>query len=419
MISRCQFRVLSGMLLLLLCSSHFTLLAQGETGSPPDAGEKSGITGKRCPYCKTTGRIPNPFWEKHEHGAETVLFCSCAAETDKVGRGLPWFPCKRCKNKKLQAAAQAEFDAAVKAQEEWIAERRAIDKALKVTKPLLHLRTEHFAWAWDIPRFKGSDKKSYDSHAGLHLYADRMERLYRDWQRVHKITDKDNVCSLHSLYCFSKAAVSLKACPLYGHGASATGKNSRQGINSAYVNWWNKDLTPTDRDFHCEMIHNVTHLLIASYRNGWWLQENGVAYEGGAHWWEIYYCGRAGSHCHSGKRGLTGWTAEKWHVVVKNAVVGGTHPRIEDLLGASGSKLHLGHHPFAWSYIDFMMSVDPQKTLEFYLVLKRQLPAGEAIEEAFGMDIPAFERAWEQFVMKTYRLQGLSPTVPDRFRSGG
>lgn len=369
-----------------------------------------------CPHCKSTGKVPNKYYEEHGAIEEGVLYCSHAIEEDKTGRGLPWIPCPRCRNKEAQAKAQAEFDAKVKVIEDWLAERRKVDKDVGARKPLLHLQTEHFVWAWNIPRFKGKDKKIYNMHKGLHLYAKRMEDFYRDWQRVHKVTDDDNVNNLHQIYCFESQRESGKACVLYADLSSLNGKASKQGTPSVYVTWWNKAKTPTDEDFHLDLIHNGNHLFSAVYKNHYWLHEFGVAYEGGSHWWEIYYYGRAISRCFVETDSGSAWKDGKWQAIVKKAVQADRQPLLVDLLKKPGTMLLGKEHPFAWSYIDYMMSIDPHKVMDFYLVIKERKHPREAFKKAFGLSIPAFEEAWKQYVIDNYSLQDDSPAIPKRLR---
>ena len=381
---------------------------------PPE--KKVKIEGKRCPYCKTTGRLPNPFYETHRHLEDEVLFCSYAIEKDKVGHGIPWIPCKRCKNEKLKAEAEEEFEKKVAILFNWLEKRREIDETLKVPKPLLHMRTEHFNWAWSIPKFKGADKRMYNAHTGLHLYASRMEKFYRDWQKVHKVTDKDNINNVHNIFCFERQRIAMKACPIYAHLASPNGKTSKQGTLSVYVTWWNKSKTPSDEDFHGALVHNVNHLFTAVYKNHWWLHECAIAYEGSSHWWEIYYFGRAIARCFVETDSGAGWRQYKWQSIVKKAVIAGKQPKMVDMLTTPGTSLKGEHHPFAWSYIDYMMSIDAHKVMDFFLVIKQKKHPREAFKKAFGMSIPGFQKAWEEWVIGTYNVQDESPAIPRRLR---
>ncbi len=374
-----------------------------------------------CHLCDTTGKLPNEFHTTWQHLEKDVKFCSWCIDKDKVAHGLPWYPCSRCKNLNLKEKAEAEFEKKVALLMGWLDKRREIDKELNVKKPLLHLQTKHFVWAWNIPKFKGSDKKIYRMHNGLHLYAKRMEKFYDDFQKVHRITDKDNVENFHAIYCFERQLLAGKACVLYGEMATPNGRTTRQGNPSVFVNWWDKSLMPTDEYFFRSMIHNVNHLLTAVYKNHWWLHECGVAYEGSSHWWEIYRTGKASSRCFVEADSMSGWKNNKWQAIVKKAVLADRQPRIVDLLLIPGTSMKAADHVFAWSYIDFMIQGikdegSPQKIMKFYHVLKEKRPPRDAFREAFGMSVLAFEEAWKEYVLERYSVQDDEPAIPKRLR---
>jgi len=374
------------------------------------------IEGPLCPHCKTTGKLPNPFYEKVHDLEENVLYCSYCIEKDKNGLGLPWLVCKRCRNKALKAKAQVEFDAKAAELKAWLAERRKIDAKLDVDEPLLHLQTKHFVWAWSVPGFKAKDKKYYKPHEGLHLYADRMEKFHSDFQRVHKITDADNIHNLHQLFFLERQRHGTVACREYAFMPTPNGRASRQGTPSVYVTWYDRNKRPTDEDFYMELLHNVNHLFTAVYKNSWWLHECGIAYEGGSHWWEIYYTKRAGTRCFVESDSESGWVSKKWQAVVKKAVLAGQHPSLAEILTIPGTSLKTGLHPFAWSYIDFMMHKDPAKVMQFYYVIKLKKHPREAFRNAFNYSIPAFQAEWEAWVIETYSIQEDSPAIPKRLR---
>ena len=367
-----------------------------------------------CPYCKNTGKLPNPIYEKGMGPEEHVIYCSYIMEEDEKAMGLPWIVCERCRNEDCKAKAQAEFDKEIAKRKAWLAERRKIDADLGVNNPLLHLETKHFKWAWNIPKFTFNRKK-YRMHDGLHLYAQRMEDFYKDFQEKHKITDLDNFNSMHQMFCFERQTTGRKACMLYGEQASSIGKVTKQTKPSVFVTWWNKSKTPQDEDFHRDMIHNVTHLMCASYGTWWWLYEHGWAYEGSAHWWEIHYYNKATSHCFREVNSTSNWIATKWPAKVKKAVMAGKNPSITDILPVPGGSLSAKDHLFAWSYVDYMMSMDPHKTIQTFDILKKKKPAREAFLKVWGWSVLGFEERWKEYVKKNYSNQ-TEAAVPKRKR---
>jgi hypothetical protein len=358
---------------------------------------------RKCPFCKTTGKLENPFYEKNREWLEDIEYSSWAIEKDTKGFGLPWIPCKRCRNPELKERAQAEFDKLARASKRWLEKRRKIDEELKVSSPLLHLKTEHFIWTWSIPKLTYK-KRTYRNHEALFLYGKRIEEFYDEFQHVHGITDDDNLHNLHQIYAFERELVAKRACPLYGQQSSSSGRVFLLGKPSAYVMWWNKSLMPTEEYLHRAFIHYVSHQLTAVYRTPWWLYESGWAFEGSAHWWEQYYYKKATCQCSREVNSLSGWVSTKWESKVKKAVMSGKEITLVSMLGKNGGTLTAQDHIFAWSYVDYMMSMDPRKTLDFFVILKEDRPAREAFMEIWGFSVLGFEERWREYVKTNYKV---------------
>jgi len=358
----------------------------------------------RCFHCKTTGKIPNPFHDSKKIIEQEIAFCSWRIEADPEGFGLPWIPCQRCKNPSLQARAQKEFDRKAKIQTEWLKKRRTVDETLRVKAPLFHVETEHFAWAWSIPKLTYK-KKKYRQQDALHLYAKRMEAFYADFQRVHKIRDTDNLNNKHNLFCFEREMIAMRACGAYGKQPSPSGRVTLQGEDSVYVCWWDKVRMPNEDNLFRNLIHNVTHLMTAVYGNLHWLYESGIAYEGIGHWWEIYYYDKATSSCFRELDSLSDWVSTKWEARVKKSVLVKKQPSLTSMLDKNGGSLDCEEHLYAWSYIDCMMHWDPKKTLDFFVVLKEKRPARDAFLEVWGCSPLGFEEKWIAFVREEYSIK--------------
>ncbi len=414
------------MVFLLLCPAAFMDAKPQDSGQKKDgAGEDREKPGKdkgegkeqnlvpeeeeitdptMCAYCKTTGKLVNPFYETYGHLEDEVKFCSWAIEKDKEGCGLPWTPCWRCKNEQLKARAIAEFEKLVKEKKEWLVKRREVDAFLKPRKPLLHLETEHFVWTWNIPKLTFK-KRAYREHEALHLFAGLMEQFYAEFQKVHKVKEKDNFNTFHQLFCFERQVIARKACMKYGEQASPNGKVTKQMKPSVFVTWWNKTRMPSEEDLHRDFIHNVTHLLTATYKTWWWLYETGFAYEGSAHWWEVYYYKKATSYCFREVNSLSNWVAGKWESKVKKEVLAGKELSLAEILMLPGGSLTAKQHMYSWSYVDYMMFMDPHKTIDFFDILKQKRPAREAFLEIWKSSVLGFEEKWKEYVKTEYQIQ--------------
>ena len=389
-----------------------SLLAVLLIASPPGGGQESSGIKNLCPFCKTTGKVPNPFLEKLQELERNTIYCSWCIENDQKGLGMPWLPCEDCRNAKLKAKAVEEFEKATAERFEWLAERREIDRYLKVKEPLLHLRTEHFVWAWDIPKVKAGNKV-YRDHEALHLYAERMEEYYAEFQRVHGIEDLDNINNLHAIYAFDRARTGIPATGKYAMTPSTSGSAIHVGVPSSYVTTWDRSKRPTDWEFHNNLIHVVTHLLTGAYRTGYWSYPTGIAYEGIAHWWEMAWHKRATTYCTREQDGTLNWVAKGWREKVRKQVLAGRQPPLADLLVKDAGSLEADEHYLAWSYMDFMMSMDPHKTILFIAALKAKKPAREAFLNVWELSVLGFEEQWEQYVKTQYALKD---TVPPKVK---
>src|SRR5262245_31346873 len=121
-----------------------------------------------CSRCGTTGKVKSKTPEDPlEHD---VLFCSMRLKRDPT-LGLGWAPCEKCKSRSLTEAAGQEFDANASKVKAWQTQQDKIAKDL--SSELETIETEHFILTWGLGAFTGEDKRAYDQHSGMHLFASR------------------------------------------------------------------------------------------------------------------------------------------------------------------------------------------------------------------------------------------------------
>src|SRR5690349_11360898 len=99
----------------------------GIAGRIPDGGDEL------CGECKTSGRIANPWYSAHAAAERGSLHCSSCLLGDKVGRNSNFLPCPRCKRPDLKAKAEKELAEWKRVQEEWLAQRAALEQQLGTT----------------------------------------------------------------------------------------------------------------------------------------------------------------------------------------------------------------------------------------------------------------------------------------------
>lgn len=370
--------------------------------------------GPLCSTCKTTGMLPNPFYEKAEPLEAPFIYCSWQMEEDPLALGLTWIPCAKCKNPDLKAKARAEFNAAVKIRRDWLNNRRLIDESLKIKKPLLHLTTTHFDWAWNIPKVKVG-RKTLKSREALMLYGQRMETFYEEFHEIYQLKEEELVNLRHGMYVFERVKTGRVATGLYTGSTSNNGCSIKVGKPSGYVVTWNKSKFATDGEFHNNLIHVGCHLFTGSFRNYYWCYSTGVFYEGLAHWWEDRYYKMCTTHCAREQSGVSNWVPKGWRGKVRKLVNSKKQPALADIMFRDTGSLSAVEHQLGWSYMDFMMFLDPRKTIEFIGLLKEKKPPSTAFRTVWGFSTLSFEEKWIDYVKSKYKASDPA-VVPKRSR---
>jgi hypothetical protein len=370
----------------------------------------------RCAKCGTTGKIANKFLTPEMAGMEEkVIHCSYVLEKDRKGRGLPWIPCARCRVPELAEAAKLEFDKIVAQKEKWLERRRQIDEL--VGTDLLHLETEHFIIAWDIPKIVTRDKKSYKMHAAMHLYADRMESFYGEFMSFFGIEDKEIRNKKHFVYLFERQKHCFKAAKELT-GLHCWNAAKLPGNPSILVSWYDKENLPTEEELHRHLVHHLSHLLnVSYYRMEWLAADAGWADEGLAHFWEYKYFNRADNTCdEEGEEEV--FSHSDWEYEVRSSLDAGKGPSFAELSKKSTTALHGLDHQFSWSFMDFLLKKkDPSRFKVFMKAIKEKKETRDAIKEAYGLNVISFQREWEEYVRANYRDKPLKgPGQPRRNR---
>lgn len=371
--------------------------------------------GPRCSRCKTTGKVENSFLTPSLAEMEKkVVYCSYVFQKDNKGRGLPWYPCARCRNPELGEAAKRQFDSIVAEKEKWLARRIEADSFLDAD--LIYVETDHFVIAWDIPKIVTKDKKAYKMHEGLHLYAERMETFYSDFMSFFGIEDKEIRNKKHFVYLFERQKHCLKAAKELT-GLNCWNAAKMPGNPSILVSWHDKTNLPEDEDLHRHLIHHLSHLLnVSYYRMEWLAMAAGWADEGLGHFFEYHYFGKADNTCdEEGEEEV--FSHSDWEYEVRAALDAGKGPSFAEMSTLSTTSLHGMHHQFSWSFMDFLMKKkDPKSFKVFMKAIKEKRESRDALEEAYSLNVMSFQREWEAYVLENYRTKPLPTARPRRQR---
>jgi len=362
--------------------------------------------GKLCHKCNSTGRIENPFMtESMKELEKDVLFCSYPLEKDKKGYGVDFIPCERCRNPDLAKKFKVKFDAIVKERLKWLEERKNNVSFLKPRRQLLFVETKHFSMTWNVPKIVTADRKTYRIHEAMHLYANRLEKFYRDFQSFFEIDDKEMRNTKHNLYLFETQKSCWKAAKEIT-GLTCFYAAKQPGNPSILITWKDNSTLKTDAQFHRHLIHHVSHLLnVVYYRMEWLATTAGWADAGLAHFFEIKYFNVADNTCdEEGTEEEFG--ASDWEFDVRKALTAGKLESFADLSVKSTTSLNGEDHKLAWSYIDFLLKVKPRNNFKVFMkAIKSKKACRDALKEAYGLSFIGMQTEWEAYVLDKYRTK--------------
>ncbi len=372
---------------------------------------------KLCGTCHTTGKIPHPPDPDLVKKEGIVVRCTEFMEKDKDALGLDWMPCPKCVGSTQQKAAAAEFAKRFDTEKQWIEGRRQEVDA-NVHHECLHLQTPHFTIAWDIPEIEVK-KVVYRRHEAAHLYAQRFEDLYAEFQRVLGVTDADTNHAVHRLYIFESMKSAIAESP-HVTGLAFGQTEHCYKIDAAktwLVFYWNKQKFGTDELLHEYLTHLVVHLIshdVGTYTY-WMFERYGWVMEGLSHWFEVRKFGPPVAYCIKEADPMTNFRGKGWERIVKLAVLANDYPAFQDVLSKGVNELDGREHVFSWSWVDYLMWLDAKKMKGLLVAMKGdKLPTREALQKSYGLTIGQFIDGWLAFVKEQYSVQ---PYVGARVRA--
>jgi len=380
----------------------------------------------RCGWCSTTGKLSfevHNKWSLEHAGGEgwSVQYCSEAIASENMA--LDWEPCVRCKTPSLKLRADNMYAGIVKRNEDWLAERRRVDTTVRTgKKPMVHVQTTHFVIGWDVPKISVK-KKSLKAHEAAHLYAEKLEELYTRMHEMFGTVDKEFLRSLHYVYIFAKPSQAHLAGPAYTglQGLPTVKRSGGANHESVIVSWWDKSEYPKHEDMLRHQIHQVVHQYTSAYYYMYWFKPGefgltppwlndkyGWLDAGLAHWFEMDFDGKAATFCFREQDSNARWGGGDWHKNVYKAVVGEDTPSFAEAVSKPAHALTPREHQFAWSWVDYLMTLDAEdeNTLRMGKALKlakHKAATRDILKEAFGMSMLAFEDRWRQFVKDEYK----------------
>jgi hypothetical protein len=365
-----------------------------------------------CSFCKDKGAKD---CKKHRKGLleleRKVLYCSVAAAC-KTCAGALVTDCKYCRNTPVEQSAQQRCRLA----KEFVKQRRQkVDKYLRKSDKILHGRTEHVVLAFSVqPLTVGTGRQKLDTHRLMHLYLERLEALYQDFQTTFGLTDADFKIPL-SIYMFRKLATHLEIAPrVTGIGGRGPGRKF-MGSDMVYSMCFDRKAIRNDADLHRNVVHNAAHLLVNRMRPHEWIynKKHGWLDAGIAHWFEFkvdgrWVDGRCNNFCYE-EVALdpgSGYKGGKWRVAVRKLVEAGTVPPLGQFYGLKTDQLTLQHHAVSFAYVDFLISkYGGPKLRDVIRLIKAKTPTNEALKKVYKMSVLNIDEPFRAWVQENYPLK--------------
>lgn len=379
----------------------------------------SGQEGRLCGTCKTTGVVDIEISSKGAIELESgpgwaVLHCTDAIDGDNLG--LDWMPCPRCKSPEMQAQAQARWDALAAEKRAWSADRRKMDRFTS-SDNIAHLETTHYVIAWDPSKHTASDKKNYRAHEAAHLYARRMEEFLAHYQELLGVTDAHNMVDKHHIYVFEKLSDAQPVGQAYAGLTSSTTARRAGGVDhdSTLVIYRDKNSHPKDQDLHRHFIHSMVHQLTSVHFVPEWFLDGGKPLSppwladkygwldaGLAHWFEMDFDGTAATYCMQEQNTSGRWKGGDWKKNIFKAVSAGDVPSFAEVITLPTQALSPLQHQFAWSWVDYLMNLDPKGMGNAVKWAKHGRPVRDILMDCWNVSMLGFEERWTAWVLVEY-----------------
>jgi hypothetical protein len=356
-----------------------------------------------CATCNKTGAIvcdrhKKDVVEKEEGTIRCSELISC-----KECRGTFQRPCTRCKNPPKARVLKAWKD-----NEEWLAKMREIDALLRKKKnKIIHGESEHFLLTFDVKSLPVG-QVSCKAHGGMHLYLERLEKLYVDVSKDLGAGESDYLAKTHVMIWEKQRDVTATASK-YCHQTSNT-KSYLIGAKPVFTIHYNKGFLHEEFELHQAVVHNVVHCLLSNVWDGMWPGNirGGWLDAGYAHHYEIKYFGHLGgvrNYCYLEGDTHTRFKFGKWEPTILTLVKNGGAISFIDTAIKNTYLLTPMEHMHAWSYVDFILKKHPDKFGSICRLVKARKPIREVLKKSLGWSPFQFEEKWKEYVRANYLLK--------------
>jgi hypothetical protein len=358
-------------------------LAAGFGAAAQDAPPK-----KRCYQCKGSGLIP---CTKHQPEKDAEYCTVYLAKP--CCKGLDATVCPRCLGEDADIEA---FKAKEADREKWLERTRKF--AEDAGEELVMVQTAHYYLGYGIDEVKAG-KKRYDKHAGAHLYASRVEKLYDACQKIF-VDDGHPKGFKFDVHIFGTAEGCTNITQKLGGTNPGNGWKLYGQNRMVFTTFDNPGQFPDDEFFHEYVIHNTAHLLIRRF-GGYssnlpaWL-DNGFA-----SLMEYKMFEGTKVTCFTEQPPDSPWKGSEWKDKVKKEALAGNFKRFDAIAEEPLDSMDYRDHAYAYSYVDFLVSHDRAKFVALVRELQKEKPDSKAaIKKAYGWIVGELEEEWKRFASR-------------------
>ena len=368
------------------------LLLTAPSASAPDDS-------KTCGSCKDTGTKECSKHKKKERGLESADgYCSHVIDCRHC-EGTLKIDCKQCDIGDRYLSSLKEDN------QRWL-ESMAPHFEKCGTDDFLIVQTEHFLVFWEGEGVSAKGGRT-SRHGAAHLYADRLEQLYEDFKKITGADDAAFSTRFHVMVWdrpkyHRNAAMEYCAQPNPNTGVKRMGA---VGIYSVFLD--PAEVDPDEShgaDLYRNILHNVSHLLLANAWNGIAPREtNGGWIDAGvAHYFEMSLDNRCTNFCYREQDTHASYKSGWWRSAIKKLAKKKDRPAFADTANKRTTQLTPEEHALSWSYCDFLISTNPEGFGKLCRAIKEGKGYRDALKEHFGLNALTFDAAWQEHV-KTYR----------------
>lgn len=378
-----------------------TLLGLG--GRPGALIQDVEPTAPTCRKCKSTGVLVCSEHPKDECALEDqVRYCSLVADCESCA-GAGFVDCPKCDNEVAQERIEKRRETSARSAKvlEWV-DKTWNEGRSSAHDPLRKIESEHFILVWQMEGLK-VDRKRLNTHQTMHLYAERMERLYTDYCAAFGDVRSFEFSQKFTILVWNRTDFQMESSLRFCSSSAKRGVKLL-GSNPRYSVCGNKQLFNSDEELHRNLVHNVAHLLLSHQSPSSWIGDKkyGWADEGLGHWFEDRYFGICTNYCYQEQNSRFDFKSGKYRLAVRKMVAADDFPSVGEVFSKTTNDLTLPEHAISFSYVDYLLGVDGKKYSQMMKLLKQKLPTRDALQKCFEMNPLQFEVKWKAWVLETY-----------------